>query len=113
MGSQYVRREIRQLTDSDREAFFDAMETIYRLPTAEGNAQYGEEYKVGVPSCPIFVPSRHCSIPQHTVEGNVIFIFMGTVQVQGMLALFDPKCITRRLNSWFSLDPFVPFSCYL
>lgn len=43
---QYVRREIRQLTDSDREAFFDAMETLYRLPTPEGNALYGEEYKV-------------------------------------------------------------------
>eukprot|EP00752_Nemacystus_decipiens_P017229 g15434.t1 len=42
---KYVRREIRQLTDSDREAFFDAMETLYRLPTPEGNALYGEEYK--------------------------------------------------------------------
>ncbi|CAN0120597.1 unnamed protein product [Pylaiella littoralis] len=42
---KYVRREIRQLTDRDREAFFDTMETIYRLPTAEGNARYGDEYK--------------------------------------------------------------------
>lgn len=44
---KYVRREIRQLTDSDREAFFDAMETLYRLPTAEGHAMYGDDYKVG------------------------------------------------------------------
>eukprot|EP00903_Cladosiphon_okamuranus_P019382 g17822.t1 len=42
---KYVRREIRQLTDEDREAFFDAMETLYRLPTAEGTALYGKEYK--------------------------------------------------------------------
>ncbi|CAM9966090.1 unnamed protein product, partial [Ectocarpus fasciculatus] len=42
---KYVRREIRQLSDEDREAFFDAMETLYRLPTAEGRALYGDEYK--------------------------------------------------------------------
>ncbi|CAM9236405.1 unnamed protein product [Ectocarpus sp. 4 AP-2014] len=42
---KYVRREIRQLTDKDREAFFDAMETLYRLPTTEGVALYGEDYK--------------------------------------------------------------------
>lgn len=43
---QYVRREIRQLTDKDRETFFDTMETLYRLPTAEGNNRYGDDYKV-------------------------------------------------------------------
>lgn len=47
---QYVRREIRQLTHNDREAFFDAMETLYRLPTAEGHKKYGEEYKVKAPA---------------------------------------------------------------
>lgn len=43
---QYVRREIRQLTGKDREAFFDAMEKLYRLSTAEGVKLYGDEYKV-------------------------------------------------------------------
>lgn len=43
---QYVRREIRQLQDADRETFFDTMETLYRLPTAEGVHLYGDEYKV-------------------------------------------------------------------
>ncbi|CAM9678592.1 unnamed protein product [Ectocarpus sp. 12 AP-2014] len=42
---KYVRREIRQLKEEDREAFFDALETLYRLPTSEGNAVYGDEYK--------------------------------------------------------------------
>ncbi|CAN0026061.1 unnamed protein product, partial [Hapterophycus canaliculatus] len=41
---QYVRREIRSLTDADREAFFNAMEKLYRLPAAEGNKLYGDEY---------------------------------------------------------------------
>lgn len=45
---QYVRREIRQLHDADREAFFDAMETLYRLSTAEGVHLYGSEYKVSI-----------------------------------------------------------------
>ncbi len=43
---QYVRREIRQLTDKDRVAFFDAMEKLYRLPTHEGAKLYGDAYKV-------------------------------------------------------------------
>ncbi|CAN0073283.1 unnamed protein product [Ascophyllum nodosum] len=42
---KYVRREIRQLNHEDREAFFNAVETIYRVPTLEGNAVYGNDYK--------------------------------------------------------------------
>lgn len=41
-----MRREIRQLTEEDRKAFFHALETIYRLPTAVGNTIYGDEYRV-------------------------------------------------------------------
>lgn len=37
---------MRQLSDADREAFLDAMETLYRMPTSEGNRVYGDEYKV-------------------------------------------------------------------
>lgn len=44
--SQYVRREIRALTEEDRVAFFDAMETLYRVPDSEGNHLYGDDYKV-------------------------------------------------------------------
>lgn len=43
---QYVRREIRQLKTVDREAFLDAMETLYRLSTKEGVRMYGDAYKV-------------------------------------------------------------------
>lgn len=41
-----MRREIRQLNDKDRVAFFDAMEKLYRLPTSEGRRIYGDDYKV-------------------------------------------------------------------
>lgn len=57
-----MRREIRQLTDKDREAFFDAMETLYRLPTAEGNAIYGKEYKVR------WVSRRCCAATVYTTR---------------------------------------------
>lgn len=42
---KYVRREIRQLKTVDREAFLDAMETLYRLSTKEGVRMYGDAYK--------------------------------------------------------------------
>ncbi|CAN0499658.1 unnamed protein product, partial [Ectocarpus sp. 8 AP-2014] len=42
---KYVRREVRQLKAEDREAFLDAMEKLYRLPTEEGVALYGDDYK--------------------------------------------------------------------
>ncbi|CAM9833779.1 unnamed protein product [Ectocarpus sp. 12 AP-2014] len=41
---KYVRREIRGLTDRDREAFLDAMEIWYTLPTDAGKAKYGPNY---------------------------------------------------------------------
>eukprot|EP00904_Undaria_pinnatifida_P008202 jgi/Undpi1/4511/HiC_scaffold_18.g07865.m1 len=42
---KYVRREIRQLTDRDREAFLTAMEVIYRLDPNVGRSRYGDEFK--------------------------------------------------------------------
>ncbi|CAB1108754.1 unnamed protein product [Ectocarpus sp. CCAP 1310/34] len=38
------RREIRDLTDRDREAFLDAMEIWYTVPTDGGKAKYGPNY---------------------------------------------------------------------
>lgn len=46
LSVQYVRREFRQLTDKDREAFLNALEAIYRLPTHRGRTIYGEDYRV-------------------------------------------------------------------
>lgn len=40
----YVRRELRTLSDDDRDAFFDAAEVVYRTPTAEGQPLYGSKY---------------------------------------------------------------------
>lgn len=38
------RREIRDLTDKDREAFFDAMQTWYTVPTSVGKITYGPDF---------------------------------------------------------------------
>lgn len=56
--AQYVRREIRSLTEKDRVAFFDAMEKLYRLPAAEGNQLYGDNYKVRTDNGPVFFVSE-------------------------------------------------------
>eukprot|EP01034_Spumella_vulgaris_P026148 gene26150-32683_t len=45
LASKYVRREIRSLTDEDREAFFDALLKVYTVPSAEGVALYGSKFK--------------------------------------------------------------------
>ena len=41
---KYVRREIRSMTDRDREAMFSAIMVMQRVPTDVGQALYGEKY---------------------------------------------------------------------
>ncbi|CAN0441753.1 unnamed protein product, partial [Hapterophycus canaliculatus] len=41
---KYVRREIRTLTDRDREVFFNAVSVMQRVPSAIGQAVYGSKY---------------------------------------------------------------------
>jgi len=41
---KYVRREIRDLTDRDREMFFNAVSVLQRVPSAAGRAIYGNKY---------------------------------------------------------------------
>ncbi|CAM9359341.1 unnamed protein product [Phaeothamnion confervicola] len=42
---KYVRREIRALSDDDRERFVAALQTLYRVPTREGRVLYGTRYR--------------------------------------------------------------------
>lgn len=42
---KYVRRELTSLTDDDREAFLDAMSTLWKVSTIEGQKMYGSRYK--------------------------------------------------------------------
>lgn len=41
---KYVRRELRNLTDRDREMFFNAVAVMQRVPSAVGRVLYGEHY---------------------------------------------------------------------
>lgn len=41
---KYVRREIRALTDQDREMFFNAVAVLQRVPSAVGQLVYGSNY---------------------------------------------------------------------
>jgi len=42
---KYVRREIKTLTDEDREAFFDGLEVMVTIPQIEGTSKYGPHFK--------------------------------------------------------------------
>jgi len=41
----YVRRELRQLTKKDRDAYLDTFLLLYRTPTATGQAMYGSHHQ--------------------------------------------------------------------
>lgn len=42
---KYIRREIRTLSDTDREKYFTALETLYNVDQTTGEALYGDKYK--------------------------------------------------------------------
>ena len=43
--SKYVRREVRDLTDDDRNRVLDAMQVVYKTEMAEGKKAYGARFK--------------------------------------------------------------------
>jgi len=45
MAVKYVRREIRDITDSDRTSFFSAIKTLYSVSQSEGQELYGSKYQ--------------------------------------------------------------------
>ena len=45
VSARYMRRELRDLFEGDRQAFFSALEIVYTVSTADGKSTYGEEYK--------------------------------------------------------------------
>lgn len=44
---KYVRREVRQLSDADRRAFFAAVAEVYTVSTVEGQRKYGGDFRSG------------------------------------------------------------------
>lgn len=45
MVSRYVRRELRQLTRVDLEAFFDALSVVYNTSSTDGQRLFGEKFR--------------------------------------------------------------------
>mmetsp|Transcript_8163 Transcript_8163/g.9736 ORF Transcript_8163/g.9736 Transcript_8163/m.9736 type:complete len:649 (+) Transcript_8163:73-2019(+) len=52
--SRYVRRDIRKLTEDDKQAYLNAARTLYDITTDEGQGIYGENYK-----CMIYFGTLH------------------------------------------------------
>jgi hypothetical protein len=44
VNAKYVRREVRELTDEDREAFLSTLAVLYNLNQDEGEKKYGSDY---------------------------------------------------------------------
>lgn len=44
MFVKYVRRELRELTDRDRETFLNAISVMQRVPSSVGRMIYGSKY---------------------------------------------------------------------
>lgn len=42
---KYVRRELRELSDSDQERYLSALEVVHRTPTVDGQAKYGANFR--------------------------------------------------------------------
>jgi hypothetical protein len=47
VSSKYVKRELRSMSDKDREGFLTALQTVYTTSTSDGVSKYGEHY-VGI-----------------------------------------------------------------
>ena len=44
VSSKYVRRELRQLSDDDRNTFLDTMQVLYNVAQDQGESLYGSDY---------------------------------------------------------------------
>lgn len=107
---KYVRRELTSLTDSDREAFLDAMSTLWKVNTVDGKELYGPKYK-----SLHFFASIHNDAGANSVcdefHGGTGFVnnhmMLGAYLEQSM-QLVDPSTCLHYMEytKYFSLDAF-------
>ena len=66
--TKYVRREIRDLTDDDRNSYLEALEKVFTLSDTEGRDAYGDEFVSHA-----HLTSLHNSLRYH-YHGNLAFL---------------------------------------
>lgn len=108
---KYVRRELTTLTDDDREAFLDAMSTLWEVSTVDGQKIYGSRYK----SLHYFA-SIHNDAGANSVcdefHGGAGFVnnhmMLGAFLEQSM-QLVDPSTCLHYMEytKYFSMDAFI------
>lgn len=90
---KYVRREIRDLNDVDREAFFDTSKVLYTLTPKEGLAAYGDRFKdinFFVQLHNVLAGARECD-HMHDGLGFIAQHAAFTLVYEKSLQLVDPK----------------------
>ena len=76
---KYVRREIRSLTDIDREKFFNAVHILARVPTTTGQVMYGTDYKSKVQTHRVSTPNSH--IPSQSLTPYILQDYFNRVHL--------------------------------
>ena len=77
-----VRREIRTLTDADREAYLSALEVLHTVDDAEGRRRYGADFANGAYFAKLHNANKYC------YHNNLAFLTTHpafTLQVENML----------------------------
>jgi len=97
-----VRREIRALTDGDREAYLRALEVFYRVNETEGAARFGARFRNGA-----YFTALHNS-KEYCYHDNLQFLTSHPafgLQVEEMLLMIDASApsvyVSRSLDARF------------
>jgi hypothetical protein len=69
VAARYVRREIRTLTDEDRESYLNAIEQVHRLSAEEGVSTYGANFSNYEPYTAVHNSVEYC---YHTGQVSVV-----------------------------------------
>lgn len=107
IAGKYVRREIRSLSDDDRNKYFDALYTMYTVNEKDGQKLYGESYKPMEHFLYRHLKAAGTSDCDHWHDGAAILTnhIAITLEVEQVLQTIDP---TISMPYWeFGMDTYL------
>ncbi|CAM9722738.1 unnamed protein product [Heterosigma akashiwo] len=95
---KYVRREIRTLSDTDREKYFYALKQFHSLTMDEGKALYGDKFYNAKDLTIRHVAATSCGSPWHGGANFVSTHFAFVLHMEQVLQLIEPSVTTPYWN---------------
>jgi len=95
---KYVRREIRTLSDTDREKYFYALKQFHSLTMDEGKALYGDKFYNAKDLTIRHVAATSCGSPWHGGANFVSTHFAFVLRMEQVLQLIEPSVTTPYWN---------------